>query len=199
VSVAKMAHGFGGDAAEGEFEVRPGNGTSHIWDPSHCIRDGGTKNPARVRESDRRRCLRADLKPIFRKSSGSSSTKRTFFLVRLPLSLYVLPFLYLHRTGPDFIDQTFLLLSDIAAARGKPVPAVVRENRNKSQAPTPFDYCTNDAGAKKDIWCPGAFRAVIQKGTGEGAPKYRSIDYSNWGLLKRIFISRELYRIQDQD
>ncbi|KAF8502666.1 hypothetical protein F5888DRAFT_1904274 [Russula emetica] len=44
---------------------------------------------------------------------------------------------------PDFIDQTLLLLSDIAAARGKPVPGVVRDNRNKSQAPMPFDYPFN--------------------------------------------------------
>jgi len=32
VSAAKMAHTFGGDDAEGEFEVRPGNGTSHTLD-----------------------------------------------------------------------------------------------------------------------------------------------------------------------
>jgi ATP-dependent RNA helicase MRH4 len=66
-----------------------------------------------------------------------------FFLVRLPRSLYAPLFYICHRTDPDFIDQTLLLLSDIAAARGKPVPAVVRDNRNKSQAPTPFDYPFN--------------------------------------------------------
>jgi ATP-dependent RNA helicase MRH4 len=32
VSAAKMAHAFGGDDAEGEFKVRPGNGTSHTLD-----------------------------------------------------------------------------------------------------------------------------------------------------------------------
>src|SRR6266403_202691 len=57
------------------------------------------------------------------------------------------PFLYLHRTDPGFIDQTLLILSDIAAARGKPLPAVVRDNRNKSQAPSqapmPFYYPFN--------------------------------------------------------
>jgi ATP-dependent RNA helicase MRH4 len=49
----------------------------------------------------------------------------------------------LHRTDPDFIDQTLLILSDISAARGKPVPVVIRDNRNKSQAPVPFDYPFN--------------------------------------------------------
>jgi ATP-dependent RNA helicase MRH4 len=53
------------------------------------------------------------------------------------------PFLYLHRIDPDFIDQTLLLLSDIAAARGKPVPAIVRGSRNKSRAPMSFDYPFN--------------------------------------------------------
>jgi hypothetical protein len=52
------------------------------------------------------------------------------------------PFLYLHRTDPDFIDQTFLLLSDIVAVRRKPVPAV-RDKRNKSQAHILFDYPFN--------------------------------------------------------
>jgi ATP-dependent RNA helicase MRH4, mitochondrial len=32
VSAAKMAHAFGGDEAEGEFEVSPGNGTGHTLD-----------------------------------------------------------------------------------------------------------------------------------------------------------------------
>jgi ATP-dependent RNA helicase MRH4, mitochondrial len=32
VSAAKMAHAFGGDDAEGEFEVHPGNGASHTLD-----------------------------------------------------------------------------------------------------------------------------------------------------------------------
>ncbi|KAI0289150.1 P-loop containing nucleoside triphosphate hydrolase protein [Multifurca ochricompacta] len=39
---------------------------------------------------------------------------------------------------PDFIDQTLLLLSDVAAARGKPVPIISREN--KTQAPMLLDY-----------------------------------------------------------
>jgi hypothetical protein len=42
---------------------------------------------------------------------------------------------------------------------------------------------TNGA-AENDIWCPGALRVVIKDGTGEGAPRDRSI---NWGLLKRKF------------
>ena len=50
---------------------------------------------------------------------------------------------YLHGTDPDFIDQTLLLLSDIAAARGKPIPAIIRDNRNRSRALTPLDYPFN--------------------------------------------------------
>ena len=45
-----------------------------------------------------------------------------------------------YRIDPDFIDQTLLLLSDVAAARGKPVPAI--EPKSKSQA-SPLDYPFN--------------------------------------------------------
>ena len=46
-------------------------------------------------------------------------------------------------TDPDFIDQTLLLLSDIAAARGKPVPVIGRDNGNKTQGPIPLNYPFN--------------------------------------------------------
>jgi ATP-dependent RNA helicase MRH4, mitochondrial len=49
----------------------------------------------------------------------------------------------LHGTDPDFIDQTLLLLSDIASARGKPVPAIIRDNRDKSKARVSLDYPFN--------------------------------------------------------
>jgi hypothetical protein len=101
---------------------------------------------SRVKKSDRRSCLRADLKSTFRKVTGWSSTKRTertFFLVHLVQSPNSFLFHALHRTDPDFIDQTLLLLSDIAAARRKLVPPVVCGRRNKAQTPMPLDYPFN--------------------------------------------------------
>ena len=49
----------------------------------------------------------------------------------------------MHGTDPDFIDQTLFLLSDIAFARGKPVPATIRDNRDKSKARVSLDYPFN--------------------------------------------------------
>jgi ATP-dependent RNA helicase MRH4, mitochondrial len=46
-------------------------------------------------------------------------------------------------TDPDFIDQTLLLLSDIAAARGQPVPTISRDNRDRSQVSVPLNYPFN--------------------------------------------------------
>ena len=47
---------------------------------------------------------------------------------------------------PDFIDQTLLLLRDVAAARGKPVPVIKRaepESKASASPPTPLDYPFN--------------------------------------------------------
>lgn len=67
--------------------------------------------------------------------------KRMFSLVCTPRNLSI--GLDLCGTDPDFIDQTLLLLSDIAAARGKPVPAISRDNGKMTQAPIPFNYPFN--------------------------------------------------------
>jgi ATP-dependent RNA helicase MRH4, mitochondrial len=49
-----------------------------------------------------------------------------------------------YEIGSDFIDHTLLLLSDVAAARGKPVPVISRTNEStRTQAPTPLDYPFN--------------------------------------------------------
>jgi ATP-dependent RNA helicase MRH4 len=44
---------------------------------------------------------------------------------------------------PDFVDQTLLLLRDIAAARGNPIPAISHDNGSKSQVPIPLNYPFN--------------------------------------------------------
>ncbi|KAI0280873.1 P-loop containing nucleoside triphosphate hydrolase protein [Russula aff. rugulosa BPL654] len=134
VSAAKMAHVFGGDDAEGEFEVRSGNGTSHTLDvlvgtPPTLLGmvHGGRWDKESVKsEGKRQRNLPAGRPEV-------NLSKIEWVVVDEADVLF----------DPDFIDQTLLLLSDIAAARGKPVPAVVRDNRNKSQAPIPFDYPFN--------------------------------------------------------
>ena len=56
------------------------------------------------------------------------------------------PLFDLYETDPDFIDQTLLLLSDVAAARGRPVPsipAIGRDKGNMTQAPIPLNYPFN--------------------------------------------------------
>ena len=70
-------------------------------------------------------------------------------------------FLNLRGTDPDFIDQTLLLLSDIAAARGKPVPTIIRDNRNKAQSPMPLDYPFNLVLSSATI--PAALATHLEK------------------------------------
>lgn len=134
VSAAKMAHAFERDDTEGEFEVRPGNGSSHTLDvlvatpPTvlGMVRGGRWDKESVKSEEKRQKKL-----PAGRPEVNLSEIE--WVVVDEADVLF----------DPDFIDQTLLLLSDIAAARGKPVPAVVRENRNKSQALMPLDYPFN--------------------------------------------------------
>ena len=151
VSAAKMAHAFGGDDAEGEFKVRPGNGTNQTLDvlvgtPPTVL--GMVRGGRWDKESVKSKEKRQKKLPAGRPEVNFSEIEwvvvdEADVLWYAWLSLYILHFYISLRTDPDFIDQTLLLLSDIAAARGKPVPAIVRDKRNKSQAPTPFDYPFN--------------------------------------------------------
>jgi ATP-dependent RNA helicase MRH4 len=152
VSAAKMAHGFGGDDAEGEFEVRPGNGTGHTLDvlvgtpPTvlGMVRGGRWDKESVKSEGKRQKKVPASRPEVSLSEIEWVVVDEADVLFGTPDSVSIcLPFSYLHRTDPDFIDQTLLLLSDIAAARGKPVPAAVRDKKNKSQAPIPFDYPFN--------------------------------------------------------
>ncbi|KAH9980547.1 P-loop containing nucleoside triphosphate hydrolase protein [Russula compacta] len=131
VSAAKMVDAFDGTDAEGEFDVRPGNGTGHALDVL-------VGTPAKLLEMG---CRGEDKNFL---ESGEARRKS----VRLPeVSLSETEWVVIDEADvlfdPDFIDQTLLLLSEIAAARGKPVPAISRDGGNKSQAPTPFDYPFN--------------------------------------------------------
>jgi ATP-dependent RNA helicase MRH4 len=146
-----MAHSFKGEDAEGEFEVRPGNGTGHTLDvlvgtPPTVLGmvRGGRWDKESIKSKGKRQKLPAGRPEVNLSEIEWVVVDEADVLFGMSTSVFIcLPFLYLHRTDPDFIDQTLLLLSDIAAARGKPVPAVVRDNRNKSQAPMPFDYPFN--------------------------------------------------------
>ena len=48
-----------------------------------------------------------------------------------------------YESDPDFIDQTLLLLSDVAAARGKPVPVIKRADPESKTPALPLDYPFN--------------------------------------------------------
>ena len=74
---------------------------------------------------------------------GGRRSGRPFWSVGFIILLFPFFEVEVYETDPDFIDQTLLLLSEIAAARGKPVPAISRDGGNKSRAPTPFDYPFN--------------------------------------------------------
>jgi ATP-dependent RNA helicase MRH4, mitochondrial len=69
--------------------------------------------------------------------------KQTFSLVCTPGNYLLSPLFDLYGTDPDFINQTLLLLSDIAAARGKPVPAISHDKGNMTPAPAPLNYPFN--------------------------------------------------------
>ena len=152
VSSSTMAHAFGGDDAEGEFEVRPGNGTCRALDvlvgtpPTvlGMVRGGRWDKESVKSQGKQRKKLPSGRPEVNLSGIEWVIVDEADVLFGTPASVSIFhPFLYLHRTDPDFIDQTLLILSDIAAARGKPVPAVVRDNRNKPQGPKPFDYPFN--------------------------------------------------------
>ena len=66
------------------------------------------------------------------------------------LGIYLLnPLFGLYETDPDFPNQPLLLLSDVASsdasARGRPVPAIDRDNRNTTQAPISLNLVLTSA------------------------------------------------------
>jgi ATP-dependent RNA helicase MRH4 len=143
-----MANAFDGDDAEGEFEVRPGSGSGHSLDvlvgtpPTvlGMIRGGRwDKNSAKSEEKrPKRSSVGLNLSEIEWVVVDEADV---LFGTHARQSIHIFLFFYLRGTDPDFINQTLLLLSDIAAARGKPVPVIVHDN--KAQAPTPLDYPFN--------------------------------------------------------
>jgi len=150
VSAAKMANGFDGDEAEGEFEVRPGSGTGHDLD----VLVGTPASILRMARGSRWN----------KKLSGNEEARRKKWTVGRPeIGLSEIEWVVVDEADilfgtclavkvqdpiseafgidPDFIDQTLLLLCDIAAARGKLVVAVGRDNG--SRASVPLDYPFN--------------------------------------------------------
>ena len=63
--------------------------------------------------------------------------------MRLPCNLFTGIFSEAYGIDSDFIDQTLSLLSDVATARGKPVPVISRSDKPSSQASIPLDYPFN--------------------------------------------------------
>ncbi|KAH9958070.1 P-loop containing nucleoside triphosphate hydrolase protein [Russula dissimulans] len=134
VSAAKMANAFDGDEAQGEFEVRPGSETDHTLDVL-------VGTPARVLRMARGSGWDKEL-------AGNEEARRKKWIVGRPeINLSEIEWVVVDEADilfdPDFIDQTLLLLRDIAAARGKPVAGIGRDNGSGSQAPVPFDYPFN--------------------------------------------------------
>jgi ATP-dependent RNA helicase MRH4 len=126
-----MANTFTGEDAEGgEFEVRPGAGSGHAVDvlvdtPSKLLEmargNGWDKEFGEGEEPRRRKWVvgqpevsLSDVEWVVVDEADVLFGAHTFpHIVRRAI---------FRRTGidPDFIDQTLLLLSDVAAARGKP-------------------------------------------------------------------------------
>ncbi|KAH9021671.1 P-loop containing nucleoside triphosphate hydrolase protein [Lactarius deliciosus] len=137
VSAAKMSNRFGGKDAEGEFEVRPGGGTGHTVDVL-------VGTPSKLLEMVRGNGWNKEF------AEGEEERRRKWVVGRPEVSLSDVEWVVVDEADvlfdPDFIDQTLLLLSDVAAARGKPVPVISRAEPNpKPQASpvTPLDYPFN--------------------------------------------------------
>ncbi len=154
VSAAKMSNRFAGNDVEGEFEVRPGGGTGHAVDvlvgtPSKLLEmargNGWDKEFAEGEEARRRNWV------VGRPEVSLSDVE---WVVVDEADVLFGAHVHNHSPGvfltygidPDFIDQTLLLLSDVAAARGKPVPVISHaEPKSKPQGSptTPLDYPFN--------------------------------------------------------
>ncbi|KAH9165693.1 P-loop containing nucleoside triphosphate hydrolase protein [Lactarius sanguifluus] len=137
VSAAKMSNRFGGKDAEGEFEVRPGGGTGHTVDVL-------VGTPSKLLEMVRGNGWNKEF------AEGEEERRRKWVVDRPEVSLSDVEWVVVDEADvlfdPDFIDQTLLLLSDVAAARGKPVPVISHvEPKSKPQASlvTPLDYPFN--------------------------------------------------------
>ncbi|KAI9461070.1 P-loop containing nucleoside triphosphate hydrolase protein [Russula earlei] len=134
MSAAEMANVFDGDNAEGEFELYPGPRTSHALDVL-------VGTPARVLRMARGRGSDKEL------AENDQVQRRKSLVGRPEISLSEIEWVVVDEADilfdADFVDQTLSLLSDIAAARGKPVPAVNCDNESRSNAPVLLDYPFN--------------------------------------------------------
>ncbi|KAI0298761.1 P-loop containing nucleoside triphosphate hydrolase protein [Multifurca ochricompacta] len=129
VSAAKMASAFTGNDAVGEFEVHHGSATGHPVDML-------VGTPAKLLEMARGNGWNKEF------TEGEEARRKKWVIGRPEVRLSDVEWVVVDEADvlfdPDFIDQTLLLLSDVAAARGKPVPIISREN--KTQAPMLLDY-----------------------------------------------------------
>jgi len=135
VSAAKMTNAFDGDDTEGEFEVHPGSKAYRGLDvlvgtPAKLLRmvhgRGWEKEPVgseKVRQRKKRYMGRRDVR----------LSEVEWVIVDEADVLF----------DPDFIDQTLLLLGDIAAARKPPIPTISGDSGNINQVPAPLDYPFN--------------------------------------------------------
>jgi len=153
VSAAKMANAFDGDHGGGEFEVCPGSETAYALDvlvgtPSKLLSmargNGWNKEFNEDEEARRKKWVVGRPEVTLSEVEWVIVDEADVLFGACSSKIYLLnPLFDLCGTDPDFIDQTLLLLSDIAAARGKPVPAIGRGNGNMTQAPTPLNYPFN--------------------------------------------------------
>jgi ATP-dependent RNA helicase MRH4, mitochondrial len=154
-SAAKMANAFHIDddftTIKGEFEVHSGaSGIGHAVDvlvgtPSRMLEMArGTGWNKGLAESDgaRRKKPEVSLSDVEWVVVDEADVLFGTFALTIYLPHYFFSDTY--EIGSDFIDHTLLLLSDVAAARGKPVPVISRTNEStRTQAPTPLDYPFN--------------------------------------------------------
>jgi ATP-dependent RNA helicase MRH4 len=146
-------HGDNMTATKGEFEVHPGaSGMGHSVDvlvgtPSRMLEMArGTGWNKVLAESDgaRRKKPEVSLSDVEWVIVDEADVLFGTFALMISLPHYF--FAETYEIGSDFIDHTLLLLSDVATARGKPVPVPVISQTNEStrtQAPTLLDYPFN--------------------------------------------------------
>ena len=155
VSAAKMANTFAGEDAEGEFEVRPGSGAGHAVDmlvgtPSKLLEmvrgNGWDKEFGEGEEARRRKWVVGRPEVSLSDVEWVVVDEADVLFGAHTYTHAIVQAILTYSIDPDFIDQTLLLLSDVAAARGKPVPVISRADpqaKSPESAVAPLDYPFN--------------------------------------------------------
>ncbi|KAN0133866.1 hypothetical protein V8E53_008298 [Lactarius tabidus] len=140
----KMANTFIGDDADGELEVRPGGGAGHAVEmlvdtPSKLLEMARGNGWNKKFDEDWPEVSLSDVEWVVDEEAD-------VFSVRIYAYISSSGAVLMYGIDPGFIDQTLLLLSDVAAARGKLVHVISRAEpafKSPASPPTPLDNLFN--------------------------------------------------------